>query len=130
MKPEVSQFQQKAILSSPNIIAFRRSFSRFSTRIERKKLDEGFKDRCRHLRWRVMKARLPQRKGAEAETEQVEKTGKIGKTAPAPALKRETSADAINAITVKVAIAILKSLINHAAKFTPRGVLRVKNQHL
>ena len=133
MKQEVSQFQQKIDTElEKHKSHLDEVFQDFSARIEtNRELDEGFKESVvEHLRLaRDEGARITAT--AMAEAEELTKTEKAETAEVAPAVELGDIRDAIYDISSQNSqSAILKSLINHAAKFTPRGAFFVvKNQH-
>ncbi len=133
MKQEVSQFQQKIDTELEKHKSHLDGvFQDFSARIEtNRELDEGFKESV------VEHLRLARDEGARitataiAEAEELTKAEKAEKAEVAPSVELGDIRDAIYDISSQNSqSAILKSLINHVAKFTPRGAFFVvKNQH-
>lgn len=133
MKQEVSRLQENI----ESEMAKHKShlndvFLEFQTRIQsQRELDEGFKESV------VEHLRLARDEGARitataiAEAEELTKAEKKEAESSAPSVELSEIRDAINDISSQNSqSAILKSLINHAAKFTPRGAFFVvKNQH-
>lgn len=110
-------------------------FQSFSARIATdKELDAGFSESV------VEHLRLSRDEGARitatafAEAEEFEKQNALETTAAAsgPAVSYSELRDAINDISTKTTqSAILKTLVHHAAQFTPRGAFFIiKNEHL
>ncbi len=134
MKQEVSQFQQKIDTElEKHKSHLDEVFQDFSVRIEtNRELDEGFKESVvEHLRLaRDEGARITATAMAEAEELTKAEKSEKAETA-APSFELSDIRDAIYDISSQNSqSAILKSLINHAAKFTPRGAFFVlKNQH-
>lgn len=133
MKQEVSNFQQKIDIElEKHKSHLDEVFQEFSERIQPdKKLDEGFKESV------VEHLRLARDEGARitataiAEAEELTKANKGDSTSAEPSVELADIRDAISDISSQNSqSAILKALINHAAKFTPRGAFFVvKNQH-
>jgi hypothetical protein len=133
MTQEVSQFQQKIDTelekhkSHLDVV-----FQEFSTRIQTQRdLDAGFKESV------VEHLRLARDEGARitataiAEAEELTKSEQKAVVETAPSVELSDIRDAINDISSQNSqSSILKSLITHAAKYTPRGAFFVvKNQH-
>jgi hypothetical protein len=135
MNQEVSQFQQKIDTEiEKHKSHLDEVFQEFSARIQKdKEFDQGFKESV------VEHLRLARDEGARitataiAEAEELTKSEKKDKdvVVAAPSVKLSEIRDAIHDISSQNSqSAILKSLINHAAQFTPRGAFFVvKNQH-
>ncbi len=134
MNQEVSQFQQKIDTEiEKHKSHLDEVFQEFSARIQKDRVfDQGFKESVvEHLRLaRDEGARITATAIAEAE-ELTKAEKKDTKVVTAPSVKLSEIRDAINDISSQTSqSAILKSLINHAAQFTPRGAFFVvKNQH-
>lgn len=134
MKQEVSNFQQKIDVEIEKHKSHLDDvFQEFSERIQPdKKLDEGFKESViEHLRLaRDEGARITATAIAEAE-ELTKAAAKNESRETEPSVELADIRDAISDISSQNSqSAILKSLITHAAKFTPRGAFFVvKNQH-
>lgn len=100
-------------------------FQDFSVRIESDRtLDEGFKESV------VEHLRLARDEGARITAEAITEAEQM-REETAPAANFSEMRDAINEISSKDSQAeILKSLVNHAARYTPRGAFFiVKNDH-
>ena len=100
-------------------------FQDFSVRIESDRtLDEGFKESV------VEHLRLARDEGARITAEAITEAEQM-REETAPAANFSEMRDAINDISSKDSQAeILKSLVNHAARYTPRGAFFiVKNEH-
>ena len=126
IRQEVSGFQEKIdaeIEKHKSLID--ESFRDFSARIEANaELDEILKDSVlEHLR-------LARDEGARITAEAITEAEKM-ETESAPAVSFNELRDAVSDISSKTTQAeILKSLVNHAAQFVPRGAFFVvKNEH-
>jgi len=131
MRQEVSDFQAKF----QNEFEKHKSqldevFQDFSSRLENdKQLDEGFRELVvEHLRLAKDEgARITASAIAEAEDRERENSSALA----AASVSYNELRDAINEISTQDSQAgILKSLVNHAAQFTPRGAFFIiKNEH-
>lgn len=128
VKQEVSEFQTKFQTEfEKHKTQLDDVFQEFAARIENdKEIDEAFKESViEHLRLaRDEGARITASAIAEAEAMEKE-------TETAQAVSYAEIRDAINDISTKDSqSAILKSLVHHAAQFTPRGAFFIiKNEH-
>ncbi|MEZ5424978.1 MAG: hypothetical protein R2747_01820 [Pyrinomonadaceae bacterium] len=135
MRQEVSQFQQKIDTELESHKSHLDGvFKDFSARLETdKELDEGFKESVvEHLRLaRDEGATITAQAIAEAEELTKAQRKETEAAAEVPAANLKEIRDAIYEISSQNSqSAILKALIDHAAKFTPRGAFFVvKNQH-
>jgi len=130
MRQEFSQFQEKIEAEfDKHKSQLDQVFQDFSARLETERsLDAGFTDTVvEHLRLsRDEGARIAATAFAEAEKMDAETAA-----AAAPTVGMSELRDAINDITAQDSQAtILKSLVHHAAQFTPRGAFFIiKNEH-
>lgn len=100
-------------------------FQDFSARVENDRtIDEGFRESI------VEHLRLARDEGARITAEAISEAEKLREES-APAADFSEMRDAINDISSKDSQSeILKSLVNHAARYTPRGAFFiVKNEH-
>ena len=131
MRQEVSDFQEKF----QNEFEKHKSqldevFRDFSSRLENdKQMDEAFKESVvEHLRLAKDEgARITAAAIAEAEEREIENSEALA----ASSVSHSEIRDAISEISSQESQAgILKSLVNHAAQFTPRGAFFIiKNEH-
>lgn len=131
MRQEVSDFQTKFQAEFEKHKAqLDQVFQDFSSRIESdKQLDEGFQESViEHLRLAKDEgARITASAIAEAEDREKENSSSLA----AASVSYSELRDGINEISSQDTQAgILKSLVNHAAQFTPRGAFFIiKNEH-
>ncbi|MCY7376126.1 MAG: hypothetical protein LH472_09160 [Pyrinomonadaceae bacterium] len=135
MRQEFSQFQEKIDAEfDKHKSQFDTVFQEFSARLGTgKELDLGFKEAVvEHLRLaRDEGARITATAIAEAEEMQRQSAPTEALPPTAPSIGMSELRDAINDITAQDSQGtILKSLVQHAAQFTPRGAFFIiKNEH-
>jgi hypothetical protein len=137
MRQEVSEFQKQFEAEFEKHKAqLDEVFQNFSARIAAdRELDSSFSESVlEHLRLsRDEGARITAMAIAEAEELEKQNVVEADETAPAAtAFSFSEIRDAVNDISSKTTqSAILKTLVNHAAQFTPRGAFFIiKNEHL
>jgi hypothetical protein len=134
MRQEVAQLQEKVEAEfERHKTQLDEVFQEFSARIATdRELDASFRDTVvEHLRLaRDEGARITATAFAEAEA--MQKEAEASAEPPAPEVGISELRDAINDISTKnTQSSILKTLVQHAATFTPRGAFFIiKNEHL